>query len=315
VDRFEGMSMLLAVVDHGSFSAAGRALRVPVATLSRKVSELEAMLGARLLIRTTRKLTLTDAGISYVARSRRILEQLEEAEREAVGEFIAPKGELVVGAPLLFGRLHVLPVVAEFLAQFPDIRVRLQLADRNVDLLDEHVDMAVRFGELPHSDMVATRVGSMRTVVCASPGLLQTCGVPQTPEDLLRLPCVAFDGPAPSPGWRFGPTEVPVKPRLSVSTADAARQAAIHGVGVTRLLYYQVVEAVEDGRLTLVLEAFEPKPAPVHLLHAARGQMPLKTRRFLDFAAPKLRHALGALVMPDGGPAGRADPGPSLPAR
>lgn len=286
--------MLLAVVDAGSFSAAGRAMRVPVATLSRKVSQLEAGLGARLLIRSTRSLSLTDAGVSYVASARRILEQLEEAEREAAGEFVIPKGELVVSAPLLFGRLHVLPVVADFLSRFPEISIRLLLADRNVHLLEEHVDMAVRVGELPDSDMVATRIGSMRTVVCASPGLLKSCGIPQTPEDLLRFPCVAFEGPAPSPGWRFGPsaTVVPVKPRLSVSTGDAAAQAAIRGVGVTRLLHYQVIDAVEDGRLAIILERFEPAPAPVHLLHAARGQMPLKMRRFLDFAAPKLRSAL-----------------------
>ena len=291
------MSLLLAVVDHGSFSAAGRARRVPVATLSRKVSELEALLGARLLIRTTRKLTLTDAGITYVASARRILEQTEEAERVAAGEFVVPKGELVVGAPLFFGRLHVLPIVTDFLAQFPDISIRLQLADRNVDLLDDHVDMAVRIGELPNSEMVATRIGSMRTVVCASPSLIERHGVAQKPQDLLRLPCIAVETPQPSPGWRFGPaaTAVPVKPRLSVSTAEAARQAAIRGVGVTRLLHYQVVDAVQDGRLVVLLEGFEPSLAPVHLLHLARGQMPLKMRRFLDFAAPRLRQAIGEL--------------------
>lgn len=297
MDRFEAMSMLLAVVDHGSFSAAGRALRVPVATLSRKVSDLEARLGARLLTRTTRRLTLTDAGIGYVASARRLLEQLEEVEREAAGEFMIPKGELVVSAPLMFGRRHVLPVVADFLARFPDISIRLLLVDRNVDLLEDRVDMAVRIGELPDSEMVATRIGSMRTVVCASPRLLELHGHPRTPEDLARLPCVSFDGPAPSPGWRFGPDfgVVPVRPRLSVSTAEAALQAAIRGVGATRLLYYQVVEAAMTGTLAILLEPFEPDPAPVHLLHAAHGQMPLKMRRFLDFAAPSLRHALGRI--------------------
>lgn len=289
--------MLLAVVDHGSFSAASRAIRVPVATLSRKVSALEARLGARLLVRTTRKLTLTDAGLTYVASARRILEQVEDAEREAAGEFVAPKGELVVSAPILFGRLHVLPIVADFLAEFPDISIRLRLADRNVDLLDDHVDMAVRIGELPDSEIVATRVGSMRTVVCASPSLIERHGALRKPLDLLRVPCVALDAPMPSPGWRFGPGEtvIPVKPRLSVSTAEAVLEAAIRGVGATRLLFYQVVEAVEGGSLTILLEAFEPAPAPVHLLHAARGHMPLKLRRFLDFAAPRLRQALGKL--------------------
>jgi DNA-binding transcriptional LysR family regulator len=290
------MSLLLAVVDHGSFSGAARALRVPVATLSRKVSDLEILLGARLLIRTTRKLTLTDAGLTYVATSRRILEQLEEAEREAAGEFMMPKGGLVIGAPIFFGRLHVLPIVADFLAQFPDIRIRLLLSDHNADLLGERLDMAVRIGELPDSDMIATRIGSLRTVVCASPALLAKHGIPEKPKDLLRFPCVAMEGPQPSPGWRFGAeATVPVKPRLSVSTAQAAMEGAIEGIGVTRLLYYQVAEAIEAGTLVVILGAFEPKPAPVHLLHAARGQMPLKMRRFLDFATPPLRQTLMTL--------------------
>lgn len=289
------MSMLLAVVDNGSFSAAGRKLHVPVATLTRKVSELEALVGARLLIRSTRKLTLTDAGIGYVASARRIVEQVEEAGRQAAGEFIVPKGELVVSAPITFGRLHVLPVVAAFLAEFPEINIRLLLSDRNVDLVDDRVDLAVRIGELPDSEMIATRIGSMRTVVCASPTLLKLHGTPTRPEDLLRFPCVAFDGPAPSAGWRFGSTELAMKPRLSVTTVDAAAHAAIANVGVTRLLYYQVVGPVREGKLNVILEASEPKAAPVHLLHSARGQMPVKMRRFLDFAVPRLRHAIDKL--------------------
>jgi DNA-binding transcriptional LysR family regulator len=274
---------------------------VPLATLSRKISDLETLLGTRLLIRTTRKLTLTDAGITYVAAARRILEQVEDAEQEAAGEFTAPKGELVISAPISFGRLYVLPVVADFLAQFLEINVRLVLADRNVSLIDDHVDMAIRIGKLPDSSMVATRVGLMRTVVCASDALLDKRGVPRTPDDLLNTPCVIVDTPMPSPGWRFkapgsGATlEIPVVPRLSVTTTEAAAQAAIRSVGVTRLLHYQVVEAVEAGALRIVLEKFEPEAAPVNLIHASRGQMPLKMRRFLDFAAPRLRKAVAEI--------------------
>jgi DNA-binding transcriptional LysR family regulator len=294
MDRFEAMTMLLAVVEQGSFSAASRALRVPVPTLSRKISDLEALLGTRLLTRTTRKLSLTDAGIGYVAAARRIVEQVEEAEREAAGEFTAPKGELVVTAPLLFGRLHVLPVVTDFLALFPDINVRLLLADRNLHLVDDHIDMAVRIGALPDSSMVATRIGSMRMVVCASPDLLARDGIPASPQDLQHRPCVMLDTPSPFAGWRFGDgSEVPVAPRLSVTTAEAAAQAAIGGAGFTRLLHYQVADAVAAGLLEIVLERYEPAPAPIHLVHAARGQMPLKMRRFIDFAAPRLRPAIG----------------------
>ena len=301
MDRFEAMSMLVTVTESGSLSAAGRALKVPLATLSRKISDLEALLGTRLLIRTTRKLTLTDAGIVYVAAARRILEQVEDAEKAAAGEFTAPKGELVITAPVFFGRLHVLPVVADFLALFSEINVRLVLADRNVSLSDDHVDMAVRIGKLPDSSMVATQVGLMRTVVCASPALMDGQGVPRTPDDLLRVPCITVDTPSPAPGWRFktlgsGATlDVPIVPRLSVTTTEAAAQAAIRGVGVTRLLHYQVVEAVAAGSLRIILDEFEPDPAPVHLVHASRGQMPLKMRRFLDFAAPRLRETVATI--------------------
>ena len=300
MDRFEAMSMLVAVSERGSLSAAGRALQVPLATLSRKISDLEALLGTRLLIRTTRKLTLTDAGFAYVTAARRILEQVEDAEREAAGEFTTPKGELVVTAPIMFGRLHLLPVVADFLATFPEINIRLILADRNVDLVDDHVDMAVRIGRLPDSSMIATQIGLMRTVTCASPALLAGHGMPEKPEDLLRFPCVIVDTPMPS-GWLFqrpksaATFDIRVLPRLAVTTTEAAAQAAIRNVGMTRLLHYQVAEAVERGELQIVLEAYEPKPAPVHLVHASRGQMPLKMRRFLDFAAPRLRKVLSVI--------------------
>jgi DNA-binding transcriptional LysR family regulator len=298
MDRLEAMSMLLTVTEKGSLSAAGRALQVPLATLSRRISDLEALLGTRLLIRSTRKLTLTDAGIAYVAAARRILEQVEDAEREAAGEFIAPKGELVVTAPVMFGRLHLLPVIADFLATFSEINIRLLLADRNIDLIGDHVDMAVRIGKLPDSSMVATQVGTMRTVTCASPALLASHGVPQKPDELLRFPCVAVDAPMPSPAWRFrnrrpgAALDIPILPRLVVTTAEAAVQAAVRSVGVARLLHYQVAEAVDRGELQIVLEAYEPEVVPVHLVHASRGQMPLKMRSFLDFAAPRLRQVL-----------------------
>lgn len=293
--------MLATVIEKGSFSAAARHIRVPLPTLSRKISDLEKHLGAKLLVRTTRKLALTDAGAAYVTAARRIIDQIEEAEREAAGEFMEPKGELVLAAPILFGRLHVLPVVADFLAQFAQIDIRLVLSDRNAHLVDDHIDMAVRIGTLPDSAMIATRVGSMRMVVCASPATLERYGVPYTPTDLQRMPLVGFDMPTPASTWQFrtpGSSErmaIPFAPRLTVSTAEAAADAAIHNVGATRLMFYQVAEAVAAGRLTIVLQPFEPEPAPIHLVHAGRGQMPLKMRRFLDFAAPRLRDMLERL--------------------
>jgi DNA-binding transcriptional LysR family regulator len=301
LDRLEAMTILLRVVDRGSFSAASRELGVPLATVSRKVGELEAHLGTRLLTRTTRKVTMTDAGATYVASARGILEEIDETERVAAGEFHAPRGELVVTAPIFFGRLHILPVISDFLAAYPEINVRLVLADRNLHLLDDHVDMAVRIGRLPDSSMVATRIGSMRTVVCASPKLLAAHGVPRVPEDLAILPSVNFDFLSPASVWPFtqkdtkGTIDVPIRPRLSVSTAEAAVWAAVHGVGATRVLHYQCADAVGDGSLRIILAHFEIGPLPVHLMHAGRGALPSKMRVFLDFAAGRLREKLTSL--------------------
>ena len=301
MDRFEAMSMFLNAIEKGSLSAAARDMRVPVPTLSRKVADLEALLGTRLLNRTTRKLILTDAGVAYAEAARRILEQVDEAQRQAAGEFTTPRGELVVTAPVLFGRLHVLPVIADFLAQFPEVNVRLMLGDRNVNLVDDQIDMAVRLGKLPDSGMIATRVGSMRRVVCGSPELIERHGVPRTPEELSRVPCVASIGVQTlASGWSFRrpgtdtEVEVPIFPRLA-TTAEAAADAAIRGVGLVCLRHYQVVDAVKAGKLRIVLKKYEPEPAPVHLVHATRGQMPLKMRSFLDFAAPRLRKALATI--------------------
>ncbi len=288
MDKLETMIMLVAVVDQGSFSAASRSLNVPTTTLSRKISELETRLGIRLLKRTTRSLSLTDAGASYVSAARDIIRQVEQAESEAAGEYITPKGELVITAPIMFGRLFVLPVVAEFLATFPEISVKLLLADRNVDLITTPVDMAVRIGKLPDSTMVATQIGEMRTVTCGKPALFARHGIPECPEELANIPCITVDTPMPASDWQY-PS---VTSRLLVSTPEAAVHAAVLGVGITRLLHYQVTDAIALGELQIVLEAFEAAPSPIHLLHASRGLMPLKMRRFLDFAAPRLKKML-----------------------
>jgi DNA-binding transcriptional LysR family regulator len=301
MDRLEAMSILLRVADRGSFSAASRDLGVPLATVSRKVNELESHLGTRLLVRTTRKVALTEAGAVYLASARRILEEIDETERVAAGEFHAPRGELVLTAPVFFGRLHLLPVVTDFLAAYPEINIRLLLSDGNLHLLDDRVDMATRIGPLPDSSMVATRIGSMRTVVCASPRLLAGHGAPKEPEDLAALPCVNFDFLSPALAWPFrlkgakGSFEVPIRPRLSVSTAEAAVWAARQGVGATRVLHYQCADAVRDGSLRIILADAEVEPLPVHLVHAGRGALPSKMRVFLDFAAGRLRERLASL--------------------
>ena len=296
MNRLESMSVFLTVVEAGSLSAAGRKLGMPLATVSRKLSDLEAHLKARLLTRSTRQLSLTDAGRAYVAACKRILEDLNEAERSASGEYSAPRGELVVTAPIVFGRLHVLPVIAGFLEAYPEVDVRLVLGDRVINLLEEHVDLAVRIGELPDSSLSATRVGAIGRVVCASPGYLAARGTPSSPGELGAHQCITFDTLLSPASWTFkaGGTElsVPIHSRLTVNTAEAAVDAAIAGVGVTRVLSYQVEDAVRAGLLNVVLREFEPMPVPVSLVFASQKRVPLKLRAFLDYAVPRLRERM-----------------------
>jgi DNA-binding transcriptional LysR family regulator len=266
---------------------------MPLATVSRKVGELESHLKTRLLHRTTRQLSLTEAGSSYVAACRRILDEIGEAERAATGEYASPRGELVVTAPTNFGRLHVVPVVAEFLAHYPDIDISLVLTDRVVHLMDEHTDVAVRIGALPDSTLTATRVGTVRRVVCASPAYLAAHGEPANPGDLVGHECITFEVVASMRAWAFGSGKseqfVPLRSRLAVNTAEAAIAAAILGVGLTRVLSYQIADAVRDDRLRVVLDTYESAPLPINLVHKGQAPLPLKLRAFLDFVIQRLR--------------------------
>jgi DNA-binding transcriptional LysR family regulator len=294
MDRFESMSILLTVVKAGSLSAASRHLGVPLATVSRKISDLEAHLKTRLITRSSRQISLTDAGRSYVSACKRILEELGEAEREASGEYSDPKGELTMTAPIVFGRLHVLPILMAFLKAYPDIDVRMVLADRAVNVLEEHIDLAVRIGELPDSNLVARRVGLIRRVICASPAYLAERGVPKTPDDLRLHDCITFEGMASPELWTFTGKWDPVRvhSRLIVNTAEAAIDAAIAGIGITRVLSYQVANALRGGALILALEEFEEPPWPINLVHTGHRLLPLKLRALVDFAAPRLKAML-----------------------
>lgn len=288
--------MLVASVEEGSLSAAARRLRIPVATLTRNVNDLEALVRAKLLVRTTRKLVLTDAGADYLAAARRILDEVDDQERRAVGEFTDPRGELVIATPVQVARLRVLAVINEFLNLFPEIRIRVLQSDRNIDLIDARADAAVRIGRLSDSGLVAVRLGELRSVVVASPALLKRHGTPRSPTELHAYPRVVFDSPFLSP-WRFRYPRaseiytVADTPRLLVSSPDAAADAAIDGAGATLLLEHDVAEAVNAGKLRIVLNKFELEPVPVHLVHASRN-MPVKLRSFIDFAVPRLRKAL-----------------------
>ena len=302
MDRLDAMTIFATIVDAGSLSAAGRALGVPLATVSRKLADLETHLQARLLTRSTRRLALTEAGRDYLAACRRILEQVHDAERAAAGATVAARGELVVAAPFLFGRLHVVPVVATYLARYPDVTLRLRLGDRNIDLLEEHVDLALRIGVLPDSGLVATQVGRVGHVVCASPAYLATHGTPRRPVDLAGHRCITFEGQTASHSWRFrtpdGPTELRIEPLLAVTTADGAITAALADVGVARVMSYQAAEALADGSLVRLLAAHEPPPVPVSLLYPDAARLPMKTRAFIDHAVPALRERI-AHAAPD----------------
>jgi DNA-binding transcriptional LysR family regulator len=299
MDRFEAMHTLLAAIDGGSLSAASRALGTPLPTISRRVSELEAHLGAQLLVRTSRKLILTEAGEAFAATARRLLEELGEAERAASGEYRAPRGELLVTAPIMFGKLHVAPIVHEFLAAYPDVTVRLLLSDTVIDLAEAQVDVAVRIGHLPDSDLIARQVGHVRWVRCASATYLAQRGEPETPQALADHDCIAFEGLQTYRSWPVGsgPAEhsITIRPRFSVNTADAVVAAAASGLGIARIMSYQAADAISAGRVKTILRDFSVPPIPVHVVHPRRRTQPLKRRVFLDFVVPRLTLALTAV--------------------
>ena len=299
MDRFEAMRTLIAAVDEGSLSAASRALNVPLPTVSRRVSDLEAQLGVHLLVRTSRRLFLTEAGAAYIASARRVLDELAEAERAASGEYRAPRGELLVTAPIMFGKLHVAPIVHEFLAAYPEVTVRLALADGVIDIIEARVDVAVRFGSLPDSALVAKRVGEVRWVIAASPDYLARCGTPVHPDAIGDYDCIAFEGLQRYREWPFTidslTRNIIIRPRFSVNTADAVIAGATAGLGLCRVMSYQAADAVRDKSLKPVLTAWAPSAIPVHLVHAQHPLQPLKLRAFLDFVAPRLQKRLRSI--------------------
>jgi DNA-binding transcriptional LysR family regulator len=301
MDRLEAMALLIESIECGSMSAAGRKLDMPVPTLSRKLSELEAYLGVRLLKRSTRRLELTEAGTHYVAASRRILEQVSEAEREATGEYLLPRGELVLTAPLSFGRRHVLPIVTSFLAQYPEITVRLGLSDQHLDLVGEQVDLAIRIGGLTDSQLIARAIGDMRWVIVASPAFLAAHGTPEEPRELVDRPCVGVDFINLATSWRFREPgtatnyTLPIRSRFAVTNGEGAVDAAVGGVGFTQVLLYQAAPAIAAGQLQVVLQRFEASPLPASIVYTGRGRMPLKARSFLDFSARRLSSDIAKL--------------------
>lgn len=293
MDRVANMAVFVAVAESGSFAGAARRLRRSPAAVTRAVAELEQVLAVRLLDRTTRAVSLTDAGERYLPGAKRLLADLAEVEQSAAGLGSAPRGELRVTAPIVFGRRHVLSLATEFLARYPDVNVRLELTDRSVDLIDEGLDVGIRIGALPSSSAIATNVGKVRRIVVATADYIARRGEPKAPEDLAAHDVIAFASIDGLERWRFrhaGETiESVVRPRLIVNTAEAAIDSALSGFGITRVLSYQVADALAAGSLVRLLRDYENEPAPVHLLYP-QGRYPApKLRAFLDLVAPRLR--------------------------
>jgi DNA-binding transcriptional LysR family regulator len=300
MDRLEAMSVLLTVAETGGISAASRKLKMPLATISRKISELEEHLNVRLLIRSNRNASLTKAGQLYVAASHRILRDVSDAEREVAGEQATLKGELVLSAPIALGRFYLLPVVLDFLRDHPRIDARVMLSDRRLNLIEDRIDIGLRVGELHDFSLVAKKVGTVRRITCASPAYLKRRGVPKTPDDLKVHDCITFENTLSSQAWVFnvGKTEksFPIHSRLVVSTAEAAVDAAVAGMGITRMLDYQVAPQRRAGALRLIMESYSSAPKPVHLIYEAGKHLPLKIRTFLDYAAPRLKKTMAAIA-------------------
>jgi DNA-binding transcriptional LysR family regulator len=297
VDRFTAIRVFVAIAEAGSLSGAGKRLGMPLSTVSRHLKALEDELETRLVTRTTRRLTLTEPGRSYEATCRQVLDELDAAARGLAGEHAEPRGALALTAPVVFGRLHVLPVVTAFLYAHPHVTARMLLVDRVVDLVEEGLDVGVRIGNLPDSSLRATRLGAIRFIACASPTYLAQRGEPATPSELAGQDCIAFNTLSPPDRWSFGGEKerrVTIRPRLIVNTAETAIDAAKAGLGIARVLSYQAEASLADGSLRRILTDFEPEPIPVNLIHREDRLPQAKVGSFIAFAGPRLRQALKA---------------------
>lgn len=300
MDKLESIRAFVAVAKSGGFSAAARVMGQPLPTVSRKVADLEESLGVRLFERSTRRVALTENATAYFEACLRLLDDMRDADDTVVGEYRSPKGELTITAPVGFGRQHLQPVVVEFLRAFPDVDLQLLLVDRLVNLVDEHVDLAIRISQLPDSSLVARMVGEIKMVVCASPGYLAAHGVPVHPSELKQHSCIAWSSLGPYKAWSFlnGGVETmfPIKVRLTTTLPESAIDAAVENLGLTQVTSYQAATAVKAGLLVPVLRAFESAPTPVSLVHPSSRRVPEKLRAFLDFSAPLLAARLRSVA-------------------
>lgn len=296
MDRFQAMNVFVHVVEARSFAAAARELRQSPPAVTRAVAFLEDITGARLLTRTTRSVTLTEPGARYYADCKRLLGDLADAEAMAGGAYARPTGMLSITAPVQFGQMHIAPIVGQYLDQYPDMRARLLLFDRFVNIVEEGIDLAVRIGHLSDSSLTAIKVGQVQPLVCASPAYLARQGMPETPADLSDHEIISTTGSSARLDWQFKPASAGSKmvqfspnARWETNSIEAARNAAMDGWGITRILSYQAAPHIASGQLCTVLDDYAPDPVPVHLVYPEGKTAPAKVRCFVDLAVAELR--------------------------
>lgn len=292
MDRLDILKVFIAVADHRSFAEAARRMRVSPTAATRAVAALEDDLGVAVLRRTTRAVALTDEGAAFLERCRHALAELEDAQRAAKGETASPHGALVVTAPVVFGRMHIAPILADLLRAHPLLKVTLTLTDRNVRLIDEGIDVAVRIGDLSDSSLIARQVASVRHVLVASPQYLASHSALSSPADLRSHSLIVLDSLTPNGEWRFDASKakpIKVEPRLLTNDVATAMDAAVSGLGIARLLSYQVKDHLAHGKLARVLDSFAPNPIPVTLLHARTRQASANVKAFVDAVNRQIR--------------------------
>ena len=293
MDRFHSIQVFVKVAECGGFAAAARNLAMSPPAVTRAVAMLEDRLGTRLFLRTTRSVRLTESGERFLQDGRRILLELEEAEEAAVGSHAAPRGELNITGPVLFGRMFVTPILGDFLDLYPLVRARTLFVDRVVNLMDEGLDVAIRIGDLPDSSLIAVRAGTVRRIMFASPEYIKKHGLPQRPEDLSSHRLIQSLAMGASLEWPFQENgksfSVRAEPRLRMNTNDAVIELAVRGWGLSRLLSYQIAPYLAEGRLQTVLSEFELPPLPIHVVHQEGRMVSAKVRSFVDFMVERLR--------------------------
>ncbi len=293
MDRLLTMSVFVAVADEGGFAPAARRLGLSPPSMTRAVNELEARLGARLLHRTTRSQRLTEAGERYLADCRRILLEVEAADKQAVGLHAEPEGLVTVSASVMFGRMKVAPILLDLLDRYPGITLSAVFVDRVVHLMEEGIDIAVRIAELPDSSLSAARVGAVRRVLCAAPDYLDRVGRPRSPAELAGLETLAFASLSSGAEWTFEhdgkSLRFQPRARFLVNSADAAIAAAVAGRGITRVLSYMIAPQLAAGSLEIVMPDHEPPAVPIHVVHKEPGQTSARVRAVVDHLVQRLR--------------------------